>query len=298
MSALVLSDGKPGHLNQSLAFVELTGLDYDLLEVHPRNRLAKGLSYLLDRAGISCPALLTPLEVSGDYRLVVSTGSDTYYANKLLARRLGARSVAIMLPRGFAYDFDLILAPQHDRPPRRKNLLSLPINVCHVVPQGVFKPREGRDYIALVIGGDSAHCRLNPDRLLRQIGQVFELFPETDKVVTTSRRTPRAVEDALDGFNFAEKVIYSKTPVNPIPDFLASSSRVFLTGDSTSMISEAVSFGTGSVEILPVDYLKPENKIRAMITTLEAAGCLHVFDGVVGHCNRKIDLRRLLEDRL
>jgi hypothetical protein len=37
---------------------------------------------------------------------VVSAGSETYYANKVLARRHGVPSVAIMLPRGYRLNFD------------------------------------------------------------------------------------------------------------------------------------------------------------------------------------------------
>ena len=53
--ALILSDGKPGHVNQSIAFARLLGLDYEVREVSFRNRFCKGLSYLFDRVGIYTP---------------------------------------------------------------------------------------------------------------------------------------------------------------------------------------------------------------------------------------------------
>ena len=36
--------------------------------------------------------------------------------NKAVARRLGIPSVAVMLPRGYRFDFDLIIAQAHDDP--------------------------------------------------------------------------------------------------------------------------------------------------------------------------------------
>lgn len=294
MKALVLTDGKPGHVNQSLAFVDLAGKEYDLIEIQPRGRLAKGMTYLFDFFSWYLPALVTPVSLSGQYDLVVSAGSATYYANKLLSRRCGARSVAIMLPRGFRYDFDLIIAQDHDRPPQRHNLLSLPINLCRVRPQGVFKPQADRHYVSLVIGGDSSHCRLDQERLGDQIESIFSLFPDEDKLVTTSRRTSADIDQVLRGFDFSERILYSENPVNPIPDFLACSDHVFLTGDSTSMISEAVSFGSACVEVLPVEYRRSDNKIAAMISCLEKDGFLHTFDGIPGRCSKKIDLGQLI----
>ncbi|ORJ59046.1 ELM1/GtrOC1 family putative glycosyltransferase [Geothermobacter hydrogeniphilus] len=295
MKALVLSDGKPGHVNQSLAFAELSGCDHDLIEVRTRGRLAKGLGYLFDRCGVYSSSLFTPVTCDRHYDLVVSAGSETYYANKVLARRLRARSVAIMLPRGFRYDFDLILAQEHDNPPSRDNLVSLPINLCRVSPRGVFRPDPDRRYISLIIGGNSRHCRLDAAALKVRVEEIFALFPAADKLVTTSRRTPDEVERMLETFDFADRVIYSRTPKNPIPDYLAYSDHVFLTGDSTSMVSEAVSFGNGCVEILPVDYRRPDSKIAAMISHLEEQGMVHLFDGTLGHCRAKIDLQQLLK---
>ena len=60
---LILSDGKPGHVNQSRAFAELSGLDYTIVEVQFRNRLCKVLSYLLDKIGFYTSALFS---VSGN----------------------------------------------------------------------------------------------------------------------------------------------------------------------------------------------------------------------------------------
>jgi len=45
---LIISDSKPGHLNQSIAYAKLKNLDYDILEISNINKFKKLLSYILD----------------------------------------------------------------------------------------------------------------------------------------------------------------------------------------------------------------------------------------------------------
>jgi len=290
MQALILSDGKPGHLNQSLAFARYIGLEPVVRQVSFRARWLKLFSYLLDRCGIYTEGLFSRVEVPATCRLVVSAGSETYYAGKTLSRRLRLPRVAIMLPRGYRYDFELIIAQEHDRPPRRKNILALPINLCAVGRQGYFQAQSGERYVALLLGGDSRAGGLSAALLRPLLERITASFPGHRLLVTTSRRTPAEIEGLLDEFDFACKVIYSRSPINPIGDFLAVSDYVFVTDDSTSMLSEAASFGSACVEVLPTGAARVRPKLRRMIAALAQAGCLHVYDGQLGGCRNKISL--------
>jgi mitochondrial fission protein ELM1 len=292
---LILSDGKPGHLNQSLAFARLLGYSSEVREVILAGRCAKARSYLYDRLGLARPGLFGIAGEIPPCCAVVSAGSNTYYANKVLAKRLGVPAVAIMLPRGYRYDFDLIVAQEHDLPPRRRNILALPVNLSWVEPQGLVKKQGTRPCVALIIGGPSRHFRMDPDRLQEQVERIFGLFPHADLLLTTSRRTPATIEAFLEKMPFRYRIIYSREPVNPIPDFLGISDYVFVTEDSTSMISEAVSFGHASVEVLPLPPAGGRNKVGRMVTRLAGEGYLHRFDGNLGDCHRKFDLRARLQ---
>lgn len=294
-TVLILSDGKPGHLNQSLAFARLLGYAWEVREVTLAGRYAKARSYFYDRLGLARPGLFRIAGEIPPCGAVVSAGSNTYYANKVLARRLGVPAVAIMLPRGYRYDFDLIVAQEHDQPPRRRNILPLPVNLSWVEPQGLVKKLGERPCVALIIGGPSRHFRMDGDRLREQVGRIFDLFPHADLLLTTSRRTPATVEAFLEKMPFRYRIIYSLEPVNPIPDFLGISDYVFVTEDSTSMISEAVSFGHANVEVLPLPPAGGRNKVGRMVTKLAKEGYLHRFDGSLGDCHRKFDLRAQLQ---
>jgi hypothetical protein len=48
---LIISDGKPGHLNQSIAFCKIKDISYDILEVKFKSKIHKSLSYLFDKIG-------------------------------------------------------------------------------------------------------------------------------------------------------------------------------------------------------------------------------------------------------
>ena len=61
--AIVLTDGKAGHENQSKAFARALGLDFQLVPVKFKSPFHKMLSYLFDRLGIRTVGLLQGLEV-------------------------------------------------------------------------------------------------------------------------------------------------------------------------------------------------------------------------------------------
>ncbi len=296
---LILSDGKPGHLNQSVAFARHLGYSYEIRPVAFRHRFCKALSYLYDRQRIYSDALF---RIEGDLPeccAVVSAGSATYYANRVTAKKMNTRSVAIMLPKGYRYDFDLIVAQEHDNPPRRSNILTLPVNLNFVVPTWLVKADPGNRYVSLVIGGSNKVFRMDAESLERTVEEIFRRFAQHRILVATSRRTPPAVEAMLDRHPFAARFLYSRDPANPIPDFLALCDYVFITADSTSMISEAVCFGNSCIEVIPLEGAGTDNKFLRMTRRLSDLGCLHIYDGEVAACSTKIDLsERLREVRL
>ncbi|MEJ2497286.1 MAG: ELM1/GtrOC1 family putative glycosyltransferase [Sulfurovaceae bacterium] len=300
---LVLNDRRAGHLNQSIAFCKYMKLDYDIVEVRFKNRFLRLLSYLFDRVGIYTPSLFDREErfqnkfgmtedshsefVSGSlYSLVVGAGSSTYYAVKVMAKKLNLKSISMMLPRGYRYNFDYIFAQSHDNPPKRENIIPIPANFAYIEPQHLYS--LGKKSVGIIIGGDNSILHMSKELLKKQLDAIFDLYRSYEIAVTTSPRTAKEIEELLEGYDFAYKVIYSKEPLNPIPDFLDQCEVVCITMDSTSMISEAISYGNAAVIVLPL-LVKKENKFSSLVTSLESEGYLHIFDGTIEQKNRKID---------
>ncbi|NWF67191.1 MAG: mitochondrial fission ELM1 family protein [Campylobacterales bacterium] len=291
LTALILSDKRAGHLNQSIAFCKHLNIDYFIVNVTLKYKF---LTYIFDFLNIYTFKLFSFENFKNDFDMVISTGSNTYYANKTFAKKYNKKSVACMLPKGFkTTNFDLILAQLHDNPKKANNILKLPINLTYIEPKNIFNC-DGFKYVAIVIGGNNSIFSINLDELKSNIQAIIKLFKEYKIAITTSPRTPKEIEDFIESLDIDYKLIYSKQKLNPIPDFLNCCEYVFITSDSTSMISEAVSFGKANIEIIMLEY-KKENKFIKLIKELEKKECLHLFDGNIGVRNKKIELNFLLK---
>ena len=290
---LVLSDDRMGHLNQSLAFVKYTDISYDIVSVKFKSRWRKLLSYILDNMGIYTESLFDiEIDKTYDYDIVVGTGSTTAYLTKVLAKKMNAKSVAMMLPRGFRYNFDLIFAQSHDNPPKQENIIEIPANFSYVETQEIYK--RGKKSIGIVIGGNTKVFTVFKEKLQVQLDAIVELYAGYEVAITTSPRTSEEIEHLVESYGFDYEVIYSKDPINPIADFLEQCETVFITGDSTSMISEAVSYGKANVVILPLEC-QEKNKFTKFIDTLKEGEYLHIFDGSVKNKNKKLNFRSYLK---
>ena len=346
--ALILSDGRKGHENQSIAFCELRGLDFCICKIAYASKLLKLCSYVLDFFGLyfkifkcdfgeggtaadlkngsnlNSPALNSSasqnsvnldaapngtnsdavsysanLDASADrnlnfadFDLFVGAGSTSYYALKFYARRYAKPSVALMYPKGYRKDFSVIIAGAHDRPKPRANLKISPVSLSFSRLQGLYRPQ--RKSIGFIIGGPNS-CFEMGDEILKQIESVRAQFADCGFALTTSPRTPRATESALEKLGWDYSVIYSREPVNPIGDFLAQCEWVFISEDSVSMISEAASNGSANVAILSLKRKDAHNKFDDFISALVSTGHARRYDETLKK-TAKYDLKAFVRE--
>ncbi len=299
---LILTDGKAGHENQSKAFARALGCDFDLVEVHFKSALAKALSYLFDRLGIRAGGLFRvtkgtmPTE-RGGYAAVIGTGSGTFYPAKVTARRLGVKCGVVLYPRGYRISmFDCVMAPAFDRPKRAVNVVEIPANLVandaafYAAGEAAFRarhPATGGDVaaVAVIVGGPNKCSTLTAPWMKAQLDGIFAANRrEGQKVefwVTTSRRTPPDVEAVVDSYPWDYRLLYSKDHFNPIPAFVKLAKRLYVTAESTGMLSEACT--CGAAEVFALDNLKPgPHKFRRFVEGLVAGGYLNG--------TRKVDL--------
>ena len=288
---LILSDKRAGHENQSIALAKYLKLPYDIVEVSPKYYLSKVLSYLFDSLGIYTKSLFGLSEYANAYSLVVGTGSRTYYMVKVLSKTFDAKSITMMLPRGYKYNYDIIFAQSHDNPPKRSNIIEIPANFSYVEPQGLYLPKKPA--IGIVIGGDNSVFTLSKEKLGAELDFIVKHYARYEIAITTSPRTSKEIELLVESYAFDYEVIFSKNSLNPIPDFLDQCESVFITGDSTSMISEAIAYGDSNVVVLSLDS-KQENKFSIFVKSLEKERYLHIFDGTIKNKNKKIDFNKYI----
>ena len=306
---LILTDGKAGHENQSKAFARALGLDFRLVPVKFRSPFHKMLSYLFDALGIRTAGLLQGIEISVDAevsgrreaekspigqsnsRAIIGTGSGTFYAAKALAKRLGAKCGVVLYPRGYRLStFDCILAPAFDNPAKLPNVVEIPANLvandAEFYAKGVAAFRERYqgatdNLVGVIIGGPNKCSSMTVAWMKSRLDELFAANPGAQLCVTTSRRTPADVEALVDSYPWSYKLLYSKDHFNPIPAFVQLAKRLYVTAESTGMLSEACTFGTA--EVVALDNLKPgPHKFRRFVENLRRAGYV---DGC-----RKVDL--------
>ncbi|MCQ2057699.1 MAG: mitochondrial fission ELM1 family protein [Bacteroidaceae bacterium] len=289
MKVLILTDGKAGHQSQSVALALSLGMEYDLVAVRFRNRLAKFVSYLLDRMNIMCMGLFTCGNIpssAGDYSFVAGTGSGTFYPVKVMARRIGLESRVIFYPRGYRTDtFGHIYAPCHDNPPARPNIEM--IYGAYVFVSDRMKEDAVRAFrqlhlgnagnaVSCVIGGPSRYSTMKVEWMRGRLDSIFQELSEWNREhpddrceawVTTSRRTPYEIEQLVRSYPWDFCQIYSEDTYNPVLAFAVLSRKVYVTAESISMVSELRAGASGRVLLL--DNLKPGNhKLRRFADTL------------------------------
>ena len=311
MKAVILTDGKAGHENQSKAFARALGLDFSLAPVRFKSPFHKVLSYLLDRLGVRTLALTrfvdgakAPVPAPGD--VVIGTGSGTFYAAKALARRHGVKCGVVLYPRGYHLgSFDCVLAPSFDNPKKRANVIEIPANLVAAdatfYADGVTRfaahyletaGRELRDdasssAVAVIVGGPNKCSSMSPEWMRAQLDRIFAETPGREHWVTTSRRTPPDVEKVVASYPWDYELLYSKDHFNPIPAFVSLASLLYVTAESTGMLSEACT--SGHAAVIALDNLAPgPHKFRRFVENLVAGGYARGADGAPG--NRKIDL--------
>ena len=297
--AIVLTDGKAGHENQSKAFARALGFDFQLVPVKFKSPFHKMLSYLFDRLGIRTMGLLqgmdellnSPTPPLPHSSTIIGTGSGTFYAAKALARRLGAKCGVVLYPRGYQLSsFDCILAPTFDNPAKLPNVVEIPANLvandADFYEKGVaaFKERyQGAtdNLVGVIVGGPNKCSTMTVEWMKARLDEIFAANKGAQLCVTTSRRTPADVEALVDSYPWSYKLIYSKDHFNPIPAFVQLAKRLYVTAESTGMLSEACTFG--NAEVVALDNLKPgPHKFRRFVENLR-------LEGYVDGC-RKVDL--------
>ena len=287
---LILSDGKPGHVKQSLAVFEAMRehhqrISSHVVEIRYRNRWCRTLALLwalaLGRWARVCLRLaLTDSSaqalLSRYADFIIGCGSSTVAANSLWASENGAQSIVIMNPAPFApRRFSLVIAPQHDEISKRSNVVAVPgaLNGIHEEQLKQARQRllshprfrsesDGVSHhpvIALFIGGDTPVCVVDVPFVEALVTQVrtASVWQAGRYLVTSSRRTQPAVEQALgagvEKDNRCSLLILASRDLlaGTMEGMLGLADITVVTGESISMVSEACSSGKPVIVVEP-----------------------------------------------
>ncbi len=278
---LVLSDGKAGHLKQSLIVADSIAqsgyrTEYDVVEIAYRNKFTRCIVEALSVfAGRHCLGNTRGLrfflskevfdKLQGRfYDIVISTGSSPAAANVLYARACGARSCVILKPNVPLSRFDVAIIPEHDGVDGEnvvvtKGALARQQYDPDLIETGRKHFRlSQKEKVCLCVGNaleDEKTYRANVREFAARLKQ-FVSEQNYGILITTSRRTSKDVEalvrEEFAGFEHTEALVIASGENYPfvIPTFLSESNIVFVSAESVSMISESLYLDKTTVAVV------------------------------------------------
>ena len=284
---LILSDGKVGHLRQSQGVAKLAiqqlasrGIKVSLIiqEVKFRSKISR---FIFNYVSFNKKRCLTRALTQESYKavinsrpdIIISAGNSISTVNYVLAKENLAKSIVLMQP-SVLKKFDLVIAPQHDRPrgrglasfcqshnlTKRRNLVTtegalnlidtdyLNVSAQRLKQSGLLKGALLHSCIGVLIGGNSKgfyisawQARELSSRIKKSAQQL-----DADILISTSRRTPLAVEqvikDEFANYPRCKLMVIANENTNPdvVGGILGLSNLIIVSPESISMISEAV----------------------------------------------------------
>ena len=254
----IVSDGKPGHVNQSLGLAEALAraTPSDIHTLPPLPAWRAGLAWLLKRL----PDSTRPAP-----DLVVGAGHATHPTLLAARRACGGRAVVLMKPSLPRRCFDLCILPEHD---------GVAADARTLVTAGALnrvRPATARDASRglILVGGVSPLFEWDGDAIQVQSRSILARAPDLRWTLTTSRRTPAEFLPQLPPAAHLEVVPHTATPPDWLPEQLAQSAVVWVTPDSASMVFEALTAGADvGVFDLPVN---PKSRVARAVARLADA---------------------------
>jgi hypothetical protein len=273
LNVLMLSDGIPGHYNQSLGLVDKLKSRYQcnlaVLNVKLRAKfitrhiLPRLIHHQFSHKLISLFYHIDSQIPSPD--LILSTGGNTAFINASLAKNLNIPNIFIgSRRRMYSHDFSAHLTIT---PTNQANNIVMQVppsqnNPTELATEG-RKLREALGYsqdkklFLLALGGNGVGYEYD-DESCKQIAELINTLSMQHNcqwLLTTSRRTGKELEHRLKHYLKHELLIdcvwWHESPRKVMKAYLGAADQIFVSIDSMSMISESI--GTGK----PTTLLEP-----------------------------------------
>lgn len=272
MHIVYVSDGKAGHRSQALGLFQAmkrqqANANFEEVSINdlPIISLIKALFSSKN----------TLFEQAPDF--IFGVGSHTHFRVWLLGKIFKkAKTVILMKPNLPIAWFDYAVIPEHD---------GIPANSRVIVTRGALNPirnenRHQKARILIALGGSSKRHQWNQEKVLSSVQQIVEHNPNSEIILTTSRRTPAEFIDILRQQSFTKYLQIcpvEQTPQGWIFEEMQKAEAVWVTEDSVSMIYEALTAGC-RVGVIAMDRLKQDRITNSVDVLLEKKFIANVSD--------------------
>lgn len=264
----VINEGSPGHLSQSAGFARIIGelLPIQVHEIFGRTTLRGWqrhlLRYWMGKRGRPVPekwlsgiANITIPEDAGRPDFIISSGGKSVFCAHFFASKYNVPYIFIGERKPYPDPwFYKVLSPAEKEVGDNTVLLDLiptPVSPDFISQKGNPEPNTW----CMIIGGKSRSYPFeNKDweDLARGMNQLAERGGK-QWLLSTSRRTGADAEAILKknllAHTIKDAVWWAQNPRRELYSFIARSERLFVTQDSTTMVTEAISSGRPVVTV-------------------------------------------------
>ena len=274
LSALLVSDGRPGHFNLSLgllaALEQICPVKTTRIDVS-RGRWSGATVAAWSNLRLAPTRLLSTIygldaSTLPKVDLIVSAGAETLGANVACARILGAANVFYGSLRFFrAQSFNLVLTsfPANASRPRHAFAPKPSPAAAALWKNGPRTAGKPPIRLALLVGGDSGESTYTAADWEDLFGLV-SMLAYTKGIhwqISNSRRTPDAVSDRLAKLPHRRFVDVRTETSTSLSDILGETDAVLVTDESSSMVSDAVATGLAVLGLTPAHHRLTRNEL-------------------------------------
>ncbi len=293
-ATLVLHDGAAGNRRQALALataLDLPALEFELRPRPPARWISPKKWPFFAPSGGAGQAFGDDFAhvLARPPRLAIGCGRHAALATRLLGE-CGAKTVQILDPRIDTRHWHVVIAPEHDGL-RGANVITLPGSLNPVDDAWLDAGRARFDRFAalpsprtaVLLGGDSAHWRLDAEKFER-FAAALEALAQREGgslLLTVSRRTPADIVAQLTSrFADVPHALWRdhRDGENPYAGLLAHAQRIVCTPDSVNMISEACAT---RVPVFVFDARGVRGRARNFVDALLARKRIREFDAAL-----------------
>lgn len=254
-------DGRPGHEKQTQGVISqlkrTIPVDVVTISVERKGFVGQVADLLKYYIGLQRPNDSS----LKNYDILIGTGTPTHLPMLFHKKAYGIPVITCMTPATFLRKyFDLIFSPYHDDTPAEGNIYKT------VGPPNLNYNREqhaAAKTLILIGGIDPRSHTWDTTQIVKDVGQLVGFDSNKNYILSSSPRTPaetverlNALADELENVSFFD---FHDTPSGWMEKQYAACAEVWVTGDSISMVYEALSSGC-RVGIIPVQWRHQKSK--------------------------------------
>ena len=288
----ILSDGLPGHFNQSYGISEALNAQHTLnistVDLHLRHKLLRPLMRAIAKKGSDkiieffLPIFYNFSLPSNKPALIISAGGNSLYANIALSKLKHSINCFSGTLKGYPnhlINIVFTVTPIKqcknnivlDLPPAKGSIKFKPgLKITGATGTQEKQEAPEKKFYALLIGGEGAGYQYQKSDWLKLASEINHIAKKDNIqwLITTSRRTGHETETILaDNINktiIKQAVWYGVKPEKVVHSFLMRAHKIFCTEDSLSMVSEAIYSEKPVLTLQPEIFSPDENDSHAL----------------------------------